>query len=60
MSKDIATVDDAETVILEESRALNRALLTGWLEEKARTSAANFASRHKSVRKDIKKTPLAH
>lgn len=51
----IELADDAEDCILEVSPKLNKATLQAWAENHSDQKSTQFAQRHKSARKDIKK-----
>ena len=59
---DIITLgDDAEEMIIQTGRKLDKAALQVWAEQKAKKQSAQFGRRHKGANKDGKKnSPGTH
>jgi len=55
MEEILNVADDAEGVLIENSRHLNREVLQAWVSNKANRAAAQFEKKHKKAHKDVKK-----
>ena len=57
---EIELADDAEEMIIQIGRSLNRDVLQAWAKEQAIKKSDQFNQNHPKANKDIKKNSMAH